>query len=221
MAGVDCDYTDEAQDWLAEAEDRAAPTVPKVEAKPERAEPERQPAIAPGAIPQDIEAFRAWWLDAASPLPAGSGPRIAPRGDTGAEIMLVAPMPEAGDTASLLAGPQGIMFANICRALGVNPAAAYIASALPCHMPLPDWDDLRFDGLGAVLARHVELAKPARVILFGGKLPALLGHDPAAPPDSFREIAGVPALATFAPDRLLDHPRQRARLWHRLLEWTA
>lgn len=219
-AGVDCDFADDAQNWLAEPE---AAEQARPDAKPAApiVEPAPEPAIAAIHLPTDLAAFRNWWLDPESPLPGGTGPRIAPRGEAGAALLLLVPMPEADDREQLLAGPQGRLLGNIARALGHAPDAAYLASVLPCALPLPDWEMLAAEGLGAAVQRHIELAQPQRIIVFGSKLPPLLGHDPAAPPESFVEIAGIPALTTFAPERLIDHPRQRARLWHRLLEWTA
>ncbi len=211
-----------AQNWLAEPEPVAAPTPSGKPAAPVKVvEAALEPAIAAKMLPADLEAFRGWWLDATSPLPGAPAQRVAPRGEIGAPLLMLVPMPEAEDRERLLAGPQGKLLANIARALGHAADAPYFASALPCAMPLPDWDALKADGLGAALLRHIELAQPQRVILFGSKIPALLGHDPAAPPESFTEVAGIPALTTFAPERLIDHPRQRARLWYRLLEWTA
>lgn len=219
-AGVDCDFSDEAQSWLEEPEEnRPAPAPAALTAEPEEEAP-KPPSISVEDLPADLAAFRTWWCDAESPLPAGPAPRIAPRGEIGASLMVLAPMPEASDNETLLQGIQGRLLANVARAVGIDPEAIYFASALPSHMPLPDWTDLHREGLGAAVKHHVTLAKPDRVILFGSKLPALFGHDPGAPPESFSEIAGIPTLTTFAPERLLDHPRQRARLWHRLLKWT-
>ena len=218
-AGVDCDFSDEIEPLLKEqVAESARPAAGKVETTPEKA---REPAITAATVPSDLEGFQNWWVAPDSPIPAGPGPRLAPRGNVGAKLMLLTPMPEAEDRDALLSGPQGVMLANIARALSIAPEQTYFASALPAHMTLPDWDGLHAEGLGTALTRHVELAKPERVILFGSKLPMLLGHDPSSPPELFNEIAGVPALATFAPDRLLDHKRQRARLWQRLLDWTA
>ena len=126
-------------------------------------------------------------------------------------------MPEEQDDTALLSGAQGRLVGNIARALGLSAAQTYRATALPAHLPLPDWDGLAAQGLGAVLAHHVALVAPARVLLLGGALPGLFGASGTA----LREIAGVPALASYAPDRLLGHPPQLARLWQQLLEWTA
>ncbi|WP_340587524.1 hypothetical protein [Erythrobacter alti] len=220
-AGVDCLFEDDIQVMLSEKEPAAiAPSTVQAGGvdEPETAKP--KPAFSTKELPGDLDAFRDWWMSAHE-LPTGSAPRIAPRGEIGSPLMLVAPMPEIDDTERLLAGPQGTMLGNISHALGHGADTPYFASALPAYITLPDWDALGAAGFGSVLRHHIALAKPRRVILFGSKLPALLGQDAAAPPESITEIAGVPALATFAPERLLDHPRQRARLWHRLLEWTA
>ncbi|KLI64019.1 hypothetical protein [Aurantiacibacter marinus] len=219
-AGVDCLFEDDVQNLLANehesANKNAAAQAPESDVK---VAPE--PVIPEIDLPKDMPAFRGWWMDPETPLPSGHSPRIAPRGEIGAQLMLLVPMPEVDDRERLLAGPQGKMLDNIAIALGIDVGRAYFASAIPGNMTLPDWGGLLSEGAGAALQRHIELAKPQRVILFGSKLPAMLGHDPAAPPESFTEIANIPALTTFAPDRLLDHPRQRARLWHRLLQWTA
>lgn len=217
-AGVDCLFEDEVQPLLAEEKPKPAQNA---STEPEQSvSTAAQPAIAGNDLPGDLAAFQSWWMEAEA-LPSGPNPRIAPRGEEGAPLMLLGPMPEVDDRERLLSGPQGKMLGNIARALGYADDAAYFASALPANLTLPDWDALAADGLGAAVRRHIELAKPERVILFGSKLPALLGHDASAPPETFTQIAGIPALATFAPERLLDHSRQRARLWHRLLEWTA
>ncbi|WP_133303937.1 hypothetical protein [Aurantiacibacter aquimixticola] len=218
-AGVDQDFGDEATNWLADPE-KPKPRAMAASAA-EAPQPEAEPAISPETLPTDLAAFREWWVSPDSPLPAAPGPRIAPRGEAGAELMMVVPMPEADDDDTLLSAAQGKLISNIARASGHSTDATYIASALPGHMPLPDWAALGSDGLGNAVRRHVELVKPKRVIVFGSALPALLGHDAAAAPESFTAIGDVPALATFAPDRLLGHARQRARLWNRLLEWTS
>ncbi|KLE36060.1 hypothetical protein AAW00_02895 [Aurantiacibacter luteus] len=216
-AGVDCDFADEVQPWLANEEEKAEATAPARKAKAEPAP--HVPAIVQDALPGDLAAFRAWWTSADNALPSGPAPRIPPRGDAGARLMMLVPMPEAGDSDVLLAGPQGEMLANIAKAIKVAPEAVYLASALPAHLPLPDWAELMREGLSAALLRHIELARPERVLVFGTSLPRLLGHP--ASPDTLREIAGIPALATFAPERLLEHKRQRALLWERLQKWTA
>ena len=222
-AGVDLVFSDAVVPWLADPEpdEAAAPAAraaAKVSATPT---PQREPRLCAAALPGTLEALRQWWASADNPFASAAARNLPPRGAEGAALMVIAPMPEAGDGDLLLAGAHGRLVANLASALGVDGGEVFLASALPAHQPLPDWADLGFDGLGAALTQLVALARPQRVLLLGSKLPQLLGHDPAAPPESFSAIGQVPTLTTFAPDRLLDHPRQRARLWRRLLEWTS
>ena len=227
-AGVDYDYLDEAQAWLKDIEpegELVARPAAKSAAKIARqaTAPPPAPMISRADLPDTLEAFHTWWSDPESKIPGAPGLRIAPRGTIGAKMMLVVPEPEPGDTAQLLSGAQGRLIANILRALGLAQDSAYLASALTGPMTEPDWASLHQQGLGTILAQHIALAKPERVVLLGTGLPILLGHGVDAPPEDFTKIdssAGkLPLLATFAPDRLLGHARQRARLWQRLLNW--
>ncbi len=233
-AGVDYEFVDEPQSWLKAPEDQPAKearTAPdKHVASPvaeEQAAPPPAPAISVADLPATLADFQSWWTDPAKQIPGvipGAGQkRIAPRGVAGARIMLVVPAPEAGDEEKLLDGIQGRLLANILRALGIGEEGAYFASALPAPMIEPDWTGLAQQGLGTVLAHHIALVGPDRVLLLGSGLPLLLGHGGDAAPETLSAFASpagkLPMLATFAPDRLLGHARQRERLWHRLLEW--
>jgi len=219
-AGVDFEFSDEIAPLLADEDEPQHAKVPATEAEPEAEKPP-EPKIKVSELPQDLAAFRQWWVAPENPFANGHSARVAPIGVEGAPIMVLTTMPEIDDRDSLLSGQQGRLLGNILRAVGVDPNIAYLASALPSHTTLPDWDELGSDGLGTVIAHHVALAKPQRILLFGSKLPALLGHDPSAPPETFVSINDIATLATFAPDRLLDHARQRARLWKRLCQWTG
>lgn len=206
-AGVDHAFVDEPLAMLAEPEVEAPPPA---RVRPVAAVVETAPAaplIAVQDLPADLAAFREWWCSPASPLPGPPAPRIAPRGEVGAKLMLIAPMPEQEDSESLLTGPQGRMLRNMLAALGLSEDDAYFATALPAAMQMPDWNGLAASGLGAVIAHHIALAQPERVLLMGSPLADMLGQ------------TSQPLLATFAPDQLLAHPRQRARLWPRLLDW--
>ena len=217
-AGVDFDYADMVEPLLGEAPVEKGP-APQVAAAKEEKPPE--PGITAEDLPQTLADFREWWVGPDNPLIQGQAPRIAPVGTANAPVMVISAMPEAQDRETLLSGPQGVLIGNILRAANIDPKLAYLASALPCHLTLPGWDELGTQGLGTVLAHHVALAGPRKVLLMGSRLPALLGHSPDAPPESFAAIGETPALATFAPDRLLDHARQRARLWKRFCEWIV
>ena len=226
-AGVDCDFADEPRDWLEQPAAAPAPGeasfVPP--APPRPAKPEVPPLGGDRAFwPQALADFAPWWLAEESLETGGTGPRIAPRGMEGAELMVLVPMPEEGDSDGLLAGQQGTLVGNMLAAMGVAEDAAYLAAALPRHARHPDWQGLAARQLGEVIAHHVRLARPKRLLVLGRAMLPLFGYDPAQGAAAVREIAlegcEVPALASYGPEPLLATPRFRAALWRGWLEWT-
>jgi hypothetical protein len=221
-AGVDLAFHDEPQGWLVEDAPAAAPTA--IVQKPDLP---GKPRIGgdQSAWPQDVPAFRKWWIEEPTLDDGGLNPRIAPRGEAGAPLMLLVPMPEAEDRDSLLSGPEGRLLAALATAMGLTPAQVYVTAALPRHTSLPDWERLRADGLGEVLLHHISLARPQRLIVLGTRILPLLGHDPAQAAPAVSELAihgaSVPMLTSYAPERLLGNARQRAALWQRWLDWTG
>ena len=115
---------------------------------------------------------------------------------------------------------------RILAALGIAADAAYVASAMPRHMPMPDWAALGEAGLGEIALHHVALAAPQRLIVFGSHVSSLLGHDPANSSGFLHNIqhegAKLPILAAPGLDTLLRRPRGKARLWQALtrVDWN-
>jgi DNA polymerase len=225
-AGVEYAYRDEPAAWLADAESDEAPAP----APPAPAAP--QPSVsAPPQVggdragwPQDLAAFAPWWLTEPSLDAGGTHPRLPPRGEAGAALLLLVPMPEDGDRDTLLGGPHGRLLASFARAAGFAPEAVTVAAALPRHTPMADWDGLVAQGHGAVLLHLLELARPQRVLVFGRRILPLLGHASAQAAPAVSELAiqgrAVPLLASYAPETLLASARERAGLWQRWLDWT-
>ncbi|WP_404480781.1 hypothetical protein [Novosphingobium sp. BL-52-GroH] len=226
-AGVDLDFLDEPVSWLAApevegerpAERRPRPPVAEVDAPPPPAR------LDPAGLPADLAAFRAWWL--AEPL-LGTGDvagRIAPQGAVGAKLMVLVEEPEAEDRESLLSGPQGRLLDAILAAFGTRREDVYLASALPRHTPGPDWAAMNERGLGQVLAHHVGLVGPERLIVLGGNVLPLIGHESPQGPAVLRsfnhEGRSIPLLACWALPALLGQPRAKPVLWKAWLEWTA
>jgi DNA polymerase len=228
-AGVDCAFRDEPASWLATpvaaahvaAEQHEAPT--REASSP--AAPSSSPAIDAAALPQELAAFVGWWL--AEPwLDDGRvAGRVPPRGEPGAAVMVIVPEPEKEDRDRLLSGPQGRLLDAILGAMGVALDQAYVASALPRHMPMADWRGLAARGLGEVLAHHVNLVGPRRLIAFGDNILPLLRNDP---PNSGQvslrfnhEGLSIPLLAASDLAVLLARPRAKARLWQQWLDWTG
>jgi DNA polymerase len=171
-----------------------------------------------------LAAFRQWWLEETTLDAGGLAPRIAPRGERGAKLMLLVPMPEADDRDSLLSGPEGRLLASLATAMGLAPDQLYLAAALPRHTPAADWERLGAEGLGEIVLHHIRLAAPERLIVLGSRILSLLGHDPAQAAPAVSELAihgaPVPMLTSYAPERLLEHARLRAGLWRAWLDWT-
>ena len=107
-AGVDSEFADAPRNWLerpVEASRRGRRSA-REPAKP------ASPAIPPLGgdplgWPQALAEFAPWWLASDQLETGGSGPRVAPRGAAGAELMVLVPMPEEADRERLLSGPQG------------------------------------------------------------------------------------------------------------------
>ena len=224
-AGVDCTFHDAPARWLADDTPAAQAIAPAPRAEEEPALPVG-PKVGgdPANWPQDLPAFRRWWLEEPSLDAGGTHPRVAPRGEAGAALMMLVPMPETEDSATLLSGPHGRLLASFATAAGLEPGQVYIAAALPRHTLLPDWDRLHHEGHGEVLLHHIRLAHPERLLVLGRSILPLLGHDPTQGAPALSEITiqtrKLPVLASFAPERLLGNARQRAGLWQRWLDWT-
>jgi uracil-DNA glycosylase len=140
--------------------------------------------------------------------------------------MILLPMPEADDGEALLSGRGGKLVDGMLAALGLAREAVYCAAALPIHVPMPDWAQLREQGLGALLAHHVALAAPKRVLILGRNgISALLGHslpNNAAALREFNHDRGcVPAVFAYDLAALVARPAHKAALWNRLLDWTG
>ena len=228
-AGVDCDFSDDVTGWLGEEEAEGAakaPAAPKARRKPAA---EEKPLARIGgeetAWPGALDDFPAWWLRESTLDDGGTYPRVAPRGSAGAELMVLVAEPEASDADRLLSGEQGRLLGNMLAAMNMAEDAIYVASVLPRHTPMPDWDDLAARGLSDTVAHHIGLAAPQRLILFGRTIPPLLWHDAAqasaVPREFVQNGRSIPALAVPGLDRLLRRGSERARFWRRYLDWTG
>ena len=234
-AGVEDDYQDEATSWLAEPEVEQAVTSRKPVKAPE--EPKQtpldrafensgatKPIAAQGSpLPQTLENFREWWMSDKSLHPSGPESRLPPRGVAGAKVMILVPEPIDGDSEALVSGAPGKFLDAMLNAMGIAPHEAYVASALPAPLALPDWSDMAERGLGAVTQHHVSLAKPRRVLALGRSLAPLFGIEPALAREPNVVKAGedtLPLLLAPDLDELMRSAPRRRAFWNRWLEWT-
>lgn len=226
-AGVDCDFCEEATNWLEDAQEAAAPAMPANTGGQTQRAPVRaalQPADLLGAAPpQGLAAFRSWWLGEPELDSIGPRGRIAPQGEPGASLMVLVPDPETQDATSLLSGPQGRLLDAILRAMQLSRDQVYLASVLPRHSPMVDADALIAQGMREVLLHHIALAAPQRIIAFGAIIPPLLGHDAsiaaASLPEIHHENHSIPLLFAEGLDSMAAMPRFKARFWRRWIEW--
>ncbi|MDR2856400.1 MAG: hypothetical protein LBV50_00945 [Novosphingobium sp.] len=234
-AGVDSDFTDEPAPWLAPAEAKStaqaqahaggntqgtAPPLPRTHPKP---------AIDSSGWPQALADFTPWWLSEPALDDGRVTGRVPPRGPIGgkteADIMVIVPDPERDDREQLLSGPQGRLLDAMLAAMGIMPEQVYLASVLPRHTPMADWPALAEKGFGNLLAHHVGLVKPERLIVLGSNILPLLGHEPAHKPAVSRQFAHegstIPLLAGKSLAALLERPLWKAGLWQEWLDWSG
>lgn len=222
-AGVDAVFADAPTGWIAAEAPKPAPTTERRAAVPTPPQA-AAPAIDRAAWPQDLTAFTEWWLTDPALDDGRISGRVGPRGAVGAAYMILVPEPERDDTDRLLSGPQGRLLDAMLDAMGIGSEDAYVASVLPRHTPMPDWEALAAKGIGALLRHHVKLARPRRLIVLGSNILPLLGHDPAHSPavlSTFnQEGQSVPLLAGKSLAALLERPRWKAGLWQGWLDWS-
>lgn len=225
-AGVDMTFSDTPVSWLG-----AEPGAPAFSAErpppPLMArEPRPTPAVCAIAapLPGDLPGFVQWWMSEPSLDGAQVRGRIAPRGPAGAPVMILVPQPEATDSESLLSGPEGSLLDAMLNAMGIAPGTAYVASALPRHTPLADWNAAVAAGLGRVVAHHIALAVPQRLIVLGRNILPLVDNNLPHTAKVIRvfnhEGFSVPLLGGMELGALLAQPRRKAAFWKLWLEWV-
>ena len=234
-AGVDLAFVDAPQDWLEAQTKPAAGKAPAVAALPPL--PPKPPSIsaqpaetAPIAAdrsewPETFENFAPWWLTEPTLAPRGAK-RLPPVGPKSAPLMVLVPMPAEDDGDTLLSGRTGLLLDAMLTAMGLDPASIYRAAALPARIALPDWAGLGAAGLGAVRMRHVLLAAPQRLLVFGrNDISALLAHGPTQNAHDLRvfnhESGTVPAGFEYDLETLLAKPGWKAGVWQRWLDEAA
>lgn len=230
-AGVDLDFDDDATAWLAEpaVETKPDDARPAPRAKPKRIEPEtpappKQFGGPAESWPVELAEFQQWWLSEPGLDAGGTGPRIIPSGKASPRLMVFVPEPEAEDAETLLSGREGRLLDGFLRAARMDEGAVYRASILPRAVPLADWQSLQACGIGKLVAHHIELVRPQRIIVFGRNILPLIGHATAQDSAVLREFnhegRSVPVMGCRGLADLLRSATGRRRLWQRWLDWT-
>ncbi|WP_215228338.1 uracil-DNA glycosylase family protein [Erythrobacter sp. 3-20A1M] len=231
-AWLDAETGGAADDASPDTKPRAAPKVPKPAPPPQGREaisriatdPVVQAGGDPANWPTDLESFRTWWLEDRSIDRGGAYPRVAPRGAAGAELMVVVEQPEESDNDRLLSGPKGAFLDAILRAMAVGADAAYLAALLPRHTLHPDWEEIGRAGYAKLLAHHIDMVGPKRIICFGRNILSHIPHEPAQQADNTRifnhDEGGIDLLPAGDFATLLQRKAARTRFWRNWLAWT-
>jgi DNA polymerase len=209
-AGVDVAVQEEPRDWL-----RAAPLPSKRTADPAPQQNLVQPS-------QDTLAELKDWLASSVQLPlAGPGAkRVLPHGPENAAIMLLTDSPSLEDAAAgqPIGGESWQLAQRMLAAIGISPDEAYSASLSCFHTPGARMSPADREACAEIARRHIALARPKRLLLFGdGPAQALLGKPLPQARGHVHKIEGVRTVATFHPRHLINRPLDKSLAWKDLL----
>jgi uracil-DNA glycosylase len=223
-AGVDMLAGEEPRDWLA-APVRPAPIAPApIADTAAHAGPATAPAAAPPAAPADLPGDLAGLLALLAagdyaPRPAPPHLRVAPMGDPAAPLMIVTDMPEAGDErAGLFSGETAALYDAMLAAMGLDRARVYCAPLSPARFAGGRIDERHVDPLARIMRRHLSLATPKALLLFGDEAArVLLGPDALAKRGGIRFVnhdgGEIPAICITHPRTLRRAPAAKAAAW--------
>ena len=204
-AGVDSLVQEAPRDWLKPA------ASPVREDKPSSEVPAAPPAH------ETLEEFRDW-LATSDHLPMASrtARRVLPRGPEHAAVMLLADAPEDG--SGPIGGEAWELAKRMLAAIHIPADQAYAAALSFFHAPGARMSPAEREALGEIARRHVRLAAPRRLILFGdGPSLALTGKRLAEARGHVHKVEGVRTVATFHPRHLVNRPLDKSLAWQDLL----
>jgi DNA polymerase len=209
-AGVDIAVQEEPRDWLRPA--------------PARAKVTPEPAPEPNLIQptQETLAELRQWLASSVQLPL-AGPaskRVLPHGPEQAPIMLLSDSPALEDAAAgqPIGGDAWVLAQRMLAAINIDAGEAYSASLSCFHAPGARMSPADREACAEIARRHIALAKPKRLLLFGdGPAQALLGKPLPQARGHVHKVEGVRTVATFHPRHLVNRPLDKSLAWKDLL----
>ena len=208
-AGVDVAVQEETRDWLK-------PAAPRPQAKVEQPPPNvAQPTHETLSELQD-------WLASSAQLPLAStaARRIMPQGPEDAAIMLLTEAPTLEDFAAgqPIGGESWELAKRMLAAIKIPAEQAYSASLSCFHVPGAKMSAADREACAEIARRHIQLAKPKRLLLFGdGPSQALLGKPLPQARGHVHKVEGVRTVATFHPRALINQPSNKSLAWKDLL----
>jgi len=203
-AGVDVVVQEEARDWLA-----PAPIPPK--AVP------AEPAPTPEPTLDTLDQFRDW-LGSGENLPMArpGARRVMPLGGEQPAVMLFVEAPE--DASAPLSGDAWDLTQRMLAAIKITAEQAYVASLSCFHTPGARMTQTDRQACAEIARRHIALAKPKRLLLFGeGPSQALLGKPLPSARAHVHKVEGVRTVVTFHPRQLVNQPSNKSLAWRDLL----
>lgn len=201
-AGVDTLVAEEPRDWL------------KPKAPPPVAAPEAETGPA-DALPDTLDAFRAWLATATLPFPT-IGPRLLPAGDPFAGLMVMIDMPSP--SGGWFEGEADSLFDRMLSAMkGLSRERIYLTTLSPARA-IGRFDAPALRYLAESARHHVGLAAPSALLIFGDQCAqALLGASVASARGRWHELetpnGPVPTMATLRPEQLVDRPNLKGSVW--------
>jgi len=210
-AGVDVAVQEEPRDWLKPASPKQARST---------AEPLAQPNVT--APTHETLADLQQWLAGSMELPLASATakRVMPVGPENAAIMLLSDAPTLDELAAgqPIGGEAWELTQRMLAAINIAAERAYIASLSCVHAPGARMTPAEREACVEIARRHIELARPQRVLLFGdGVATALLGKPVAQARGHVHKIEGIRTVATFHPRHLIKRPLDKSLAWKDLL----
>ncbi|HYX45993.1 MAG TPA: uracil-DNA glycosylase family protein [Sphingomicrobium sp.] len=209
QAGVDAVLQEEPRNWLK-------PSPPK--------RPASEPAAPPNITQPSHETLAQLqdWLATSAHLPLASATarRILPCGPENAEIMLLSDSPALEDYAAgqPIGGDAWVLAQRMLAAIGLSAKQAYCASLSPIHSPGARLAGREREDFAEIARRHIRLAAPKRLLLFGdGPSLALLGKPVARARGHIHKVEGVRTVATFHPRHLIKRTLDKSLAWQDLL----
>ena len=211
-AGVDVAIQEEPRDWLRPSTLRQQPR-PATEAPPE-------PNVAQPS--HETLAELQVWLASSMQLPLASpaARRVMPQGPEHALVMVLTDVPTVEDYSSgqPIGGEAWELARRMLAAIKIPVEQAYIAPLNCIHVPGSKMSPAEREACAEIARRHIRLAKPKRLLLFGdGPAQALLGKPLAQARGHVHKIEGVRTVATFHPRHLINQPSNKWHAWKDLL----
>jgi uracil-DNA glycosylase family 4 len=204
-AGVDAAVQEEPRYWLR-------PVAPAVREHKPAAE-----AAAEQPVHGTLDEFRQWLATSEQlPIASRASRRVLPQGREQAAVMLLAEAPE--DSSGPLGGEAWELAKRMLAAIHIPLDEAYIAALSFFHAPGARMSAAEREASAEIARRHIRLAAPKRLILFGdGPSLALLGKRLIDARGHVHKVEGVRTVATFHPRHLVNRPLDKSLAWQDLL----